>query len=179
MLLYTDHHHQDHPLFGKGYGHSNIIANNPNTSNFNDKLEENVMYRCQSRNDTSNLHTISNIRQSLILSINDKNEFILLPSSNAMNPNESNQISSTINNNNSSTLGMLNSLSEEDAEATRLEMAASVDALDQQYLQHNNNNNNNDNTLDHLDYTLSTIPRLSFIRNDDERPPPSYHDSSP
>ncbi|CAH8429082.1 unnamed protein product [Schistosoma intercalatum] len=172
MLLYTDHHHhhhQDHPLFGKGYAHSNIIASNPNTSNFNDKLEENVMYRCQSRNDTPNLHTISNIRQSLILSINDKNEFILLPLSNSMNPNESNQISSTINNN-SSTLGMLNSLSEEDAEATRLEMAASVGALDQQYLQQHNNN---DNTLDHLDYTLS-----SFIRNDDERPPPSYHDSS-
>ncbi|CAH8428658.1 unnamed protein product [Schistosoma intercalatum] len=147
-------------IIWKGYAHSNIIASNPNTSNFNDKLEENVMYRCQSRNDTPNLHTISNIRQSLILSINDKNEFILLPLSNSMNPNESNQISSTINNN-SSTLGMLNSLSEEDAEATRLEMAASVGALDQQYLQQHNNN---DNTLDHLDYTSS-----SFIRNDDER----------
>ncbi|CAH8429517.1 unnamed protein product [Schistosoma curassoni] len=178
MLLYMDHHH-DQPLFGKGYTHSNIIANNLNRSNFNDKLEENVMYRCQSRNDTSNLPTISNIRQSLILSINDKNEFILLPSSNAMNQNEPNPISSTMNNH-SSTLGMLNSLSEEDAEATRLEMAASVGALDQQYLQHNNsNNNNNDNTLDHLDYTLSTIPHSSFIRNDNERPPPSYHDSSP
>ncbi|VDO96555.1 unnamed protein product, partial [Schistosoma margrebowiei] len=174
MLLYMDHHH---PLFGKCYPHSNMIANNPNISYVNDKLEENVMYRCQSRNDTSDLQTISNIRQSLILSINDKNEFILLPSSNSMNQNEQNQVSSTMSNNN--TICMLNSLSEEDAEATRLEMAASVGALDQQYLQHNNNDNTLDNINDQLDYTLSTIPRSSFIRNDDERPPPSYHDSSP
>ncbi|XP_018645113.1 hypothetical protein Smp_162150 [Schistosoma mansoni] len=71
---------------------------------------------------------------------------------------------------NNNTLGMLNSLSEEDAEATRLEMAASVGALDNQYLP-------NDNTLDHIDYTLSsTIPRSLIING--EQPPPSYNSSS-
>ncbi|CAH8428634.1 unnamed protein product, partial [Schistosoma rodhaini] len=119
MLLYMDHH----PLFSKGYttSSSNVAGGNPTTSNFNDKCQE-------SRISSSHLKTMPEVRQSLILSVNDNNELIILPSSTtttttttAMNHNE--QQNGIIENNN--TLGMLNSLSEEDAEATRLEMAAS------------------------------------------------------
>ncbi|CAH8497726.1 unnamed protein product [Schistosoma rodhaini] len=160
MLLYMDHH----PLFSKGYttSSSNVASGNPTTSNFNDKCQE-------SRISSSHLKRMPEVRQSLILSVNDNNELIILPSSTTtttMNHNE--QQNGSIENNN--TLGMLNSLSEEDAEATRLEMAASVGALDNQY-------SPNDNTLDHIDYTLSsTIPRSLIING--EQPPPSYNSSS-
>ncbi|CAH8428554.1 unnamed protein product [Schistosoma turkestanicum] len=164
---------------------------NRNSININDNLldEENIIYRCHSsqlNNDHHNHHRDHHkqskhheLRQSLILSFNENNQLILLPSS------ESNDQQHTDHHHRTSTSNMLNSLSEEDAEATRLEMATSVNALDKYFVQNTtDNNNNSNNTLDNMhDYTLSTIPRsitmtmsTMMMNNDAEQPPPSYHD---
>ncbi|CAH8428556.1 unnamed protein product [Schistosoma turkestanicum] len=164
---------------------------NRNSININDNLldEENIIYRCHSsqlNNDHHRDHHKQSkhheLRQSLILSFNENNQLILLPSS------ESNDQQHIDHHDHRSTSNMLNSLSEEDAEATRLEMATSVNALDKYFVQDinttDNNNNNSNNTLDNMhDYTLSTIPRsmtmtmsTMMMNNDTEQPPPSYHD---
>ncbi|KAK4473360.1 hypothetical protein MN116_004519 [Schistosoma mekongi] len=193
--LYADHHNL--PLLGRGRIDSDgtTFTTDNTIGNLHNTLEENVMYRCQSRVGSPYLHNQLEVRQSLILSVNENNELVILPSSTVVNHNQLNrkQTDTSIdnkhnehdhilysnnnsnnnnnNNNNNNICSMLNSLSEEDAETTRLEMAASVNALDQ-YL-------HNDNTLDGIvdasDYTLSTIPHSIMLNNE---PPPIYSDSS-
>ncbi|CAH8824172.1 unnamed protein product [Trichobilharzia szidati] len=186
---------ENHPLFNGDCNHNNITTTTTNNSNTNaitcDNLEENVMYRCHSRVGSPRLPpAMPEGRQSLILSVNANNELVILPPPSSTTTTTNSSTTATTNDNNSSRcynqkenvspttqkerntdnmFGVLNSLSEEDAEATRLEMAASVGALDQ-YLHHE------DRTLDGIDYTLSTVPR-SLIGSSE--PPPSYSDSLP
>lgn len=93
-------------------------------------------------------------RQSLILSVNKNNEFVILPhGSNSTTDHRQQQEQSRT--------AILSSLSEEDAEATRREMAVSVNALDQ----------STGPDLDQADQTL-----LSRYVIDGEAPP-IYEDS--
>ncbi|CAH8430964.1 unnamed protein product [Heterobilharzia americana] len=74
MLLYMERR----PLFN---GDCIVTAD----AVINDDLEENVMYRCQSRVGSPCPTSVPEVRQSLILSVNADNELIILPSYAAVN----------------------------------------------------------------------------------------------